>query len=234
MATCLAIAAASCSGSGDDGDDDGLIYTTPDATGNLFRNASFEDGSEPWYSLSENDPSADFQLTQDLAHTGTGSAVLRMDDPANASGAKVYYLIQDVNPEEFPEYIEGYYRVENWRHATLRQYLQFVVIALDPTNNPTAATNYQIRYILAGIDSPPFDIGNAHFQFLSREEPIEGEWVHFSANVREDFERLWNAVPRDYSFLRILFEVRWDSKNSNDGAPRADVYYDDLYFGDKR
>lgn len=225
----LAVAAAACSGSG--GDD--TAFSTPDATGNLFRNASFEEGSDPWYSLAD-DPSADFQLTDDLAHTGTMSAHLHMDDPASASGDKVYYLIQDVDPEEFPEYLEGYYRVENWDHQTTRQYLQFVVIALNPNNFPSFASNYQIRYILAGIDSPPFEIGNAHFQFLTREEPVQGEWVHFSTNLREDFQRLWNAVPSGYTSLRILFEVRWDKKSSNDGAPRADAYYDDLYVGDKR
>jgi hypothetical protein len=84
---------------------------------------------------------------------------------------------------------------------------------------------------LAGIQAPPFSIGNAFFVFLGRQEPVEGEWVHFQANVKEDFQRLWGIVPEGYEKLRLLFEVRWDAKTANDGAPNGDVFYDDLHAG---
>lgn len=200
----------------------------PDGGGNLFLNPGFEEGSDPWYSLN---PVTSFVRTEERPHTGTGSAFFKMRDPATAEGAKVYYLIQEVTPEQFPETVSGYYRVENWNKGTIRQYLQFVVIAFGPKNFPTTSPNYQIRYLLAGIDSPPFAIGNAYFVFLSREEPVQGEWVHFEVPVKEDFENLWGAAPEDYEKLRILFEVRWDEKAAGDGAPEADVYYDDLYIG---
>jgi hypothetical protein len=124
--------------------------------------------------------------------------------------------------------------VQNWNKGTTRQYLQFVIIAIGPKNFgslPEQHPNYQIRYPLAGIQSPPFAIGNAFFVFLGRNEPVQGEWVGFRANVKEDFERLWKQVPEGYEKLRLLFEVRWDGKVAGDGAPNADVYYDDLYAG---
>jgi hypothetical protein len=219
VATVLALTA--CSG---DGGADG----TPSPGQNLFVNPDFENESDPWYSLSEE---SGFVRTEEQAHSGTASALLRMRDPLQAEGAKVYYLIQEITPEEFPEVVRGYYRVENWHHGTRKQYLQFVVIAFGAQNFPAGTTNYQIRYPLAGIDSPPFPIGNAHFVFLGKEEPVEGEWVPFETNVKEDFQRLWGAVPEDFEKLRILFEVRWDDKVPGDGTPEADVYYDDLFIG---
>jgi len=198
------------------------------AGGNLFGNPGFEDGDDPWITL---DPEAGFVVTQEQAHSGASSALLRMRDPVTAEGAKVYYLVQEITPDQFPEVLRGFYRVENWQQGTVRQYLQFVVIAAGPLNFPSDPSNYQIRYPLAGIDSPPFPIGNAHFKFLSREQPVEGEWIPFESNIRQDFLDYWGRVPEDFEKLRILFEVRWDGKTAGDGAPEADVYYDDLYVG---
>jgi len=198
----------------------------PPAGGNLFPNPSFEEGRDPWYSLKP----PDFELAQDVAHSGQASALLRMSDSVEQAGAKIYYLVQEVAPQEFPEVISGYYRVDGWVKGTAKQYLQFVVIAFGP-DNLTDAPNVQIRYLLAGIDAPPFPISNAKFVFLSRDEPVTGEWVHFQRNLREDFKQSWGAVPKGFDKLRILFEVRFDDKVAGQGAPRADVHYDDLYMG---
>jgi hypothetical protein len=229
---------AACSGS-----DEAPIGTTPangtgnspsacdDRPANLLANPSFENGAEPWITLA---PESGFEVSPEQANCGAASAVLRMRDPATAEGSKVYYLVQEINPEDFPEVVRGSYRVENWNHGTVRQYLQFVIIAIGPKNFEGLSQqhpNYQIRYPLAGIQSPPFPIGNAFFEFLGRDEPVQGQWVPFEANIRADFERLWKRVPADYEKLRLLFEVRWDAKTPGDGAPNGDIYYDDLYAG---
>ncbi len=70
--------------------------------------------------------------------------------------------------------------------------------------------------------------------FVNRNQPVEGEWVRFSLNVRDDFATYWQAIPEGFQTIRLLFEVRWDAKERGSGAPRGDVYYDDLYIGDKR
>lgn len=199
-------------------------------SGNQLLNPGFEEGAEPWTSL---DPESKFELTQAQANSGTSSALLRMDVPVEAEGSRVYYLVQEVTPDEFPEVVRGFYRVENWQRGTAKQYLQFVVIALGADNNPLLGQvdNYQLRYLLAGIDREPFRIGNAQFIYISQEEPVQNQWVSFEADVKNDFQRYWGAVPDGYDKLRILFEVRYDDKVSGDGAPRADVFYDDLYFG---
>jgi hypothetical protein len=210
---------------------DGCVpQAPPEGQANLFHNPGFESGREPWCSLHATEVPP-FEVSQDFAHSGTSSAYLEMRVPAEEIGhAKVFYLVQEVTPQEFPELISGYYRVENWVKGTPKQYLQFVVIAFGDTNLTPVYTNHQIRYPLAGISEEPFEIANAFFVFLTKEEPKTGEWVYFERNIREDFEQLWGAAPEGFSKLRILFEVRYDDKEAG-AAAEADVYYDDLYMG---
>jgi len=230
LAVLATAAGISCSG-GSDSSPTTTQTPTPAPAGNLFANPGFEAGDDPWFTL--NDESG-FELTTELAHEGDFSAVLRMNDPESAEGSKVYYLVQEASPDEFPEVVEGFYRVENWNRGAVRQYVQFVVIAFGPSNFPDSATNFQLRYLLAGIDTPPFSISNAKFVFVDREEPVEGEWIPINLNIREDFRERWGLVPEDVELLRLLFEVRYDAKAAGSGAARGDVYYDDLYIGPAR
>ncbi len=196
------------------------------ATTNVLANPDFEAGRDSWCSLKP----PDFELS-DVAHSGQNAAYLKMRDGPEAAGAKVYYLVQEVKPTEFPEVISGYYRVDNWVKGTQKQYLQFVVIVWQAKNAPPGLPNHQIRYLLAGINQDPFAIGNAMFVYLSKEEPQTGQWVPFKVNVKQDFLDLWGAVPEGFERIRMLFEVRYDDKLPGSGTPEADVYYDDLYFG---
>jgi hypothetical protein len=203
------------------------------ATENVLAIPGFEECSDaspapcsPWFALKPPN------LTlSDVAHSGDTSALLRMREPPEAAGAKVFYLVQEVAPTEFPEVLSGFYRVENWLRGTEKQYLQFVVIVVRADNRPQEFSNHQIRYILSGIDEPPFEITNAKFVFLSKEDPPIGEWVPFQVNVKQDFIDLWGAAPEGSDFIRLLYEVRYDGKLPGSGATEADVYYDDLYFG---
>jgi len=198
---------------------------------NLLHNPGFESGRKPWCSLHLGEVTA-FEVSQALPHSGQSSAYLKMRVPAEETGdAKVFYLVQEVTPEQFPELISGYYRVEKWTKGTPKQYLQFVVIAFDVTNLTVGYPNYQMRYPLAGISEEPFQIANAFFVFLTKEEPRTGEWVYFERNIKEDFQQYWGAVPEGFPKLRILFEVRYDDKQAGPSPAEADVYYDDLYMG---
>ena len=210
-------------------------FSTPDSSGNLFGNGGFEDGRGPWYSLKP----PDFALSTDKAHSGDASAHLELRAGEGSLETDIRYLVQEISPEEWPEFISGNYFVENWKKNTKNQYLQFVVIVFNPDNLPECpdgkkCPNYQIRYLLAGIDEDPFPILNAKFVYLSKEAPKEGEWVPFQRDLREDFLNAWGAVPRNFEKIRVLFEVRYDAKLSNEGPLEADVYYDDLHIGAKQ
>jgi hypothetical protein len=197
---------------------------------NLFRNPGFEDGEEPWISLSGTGWGAHFRLSHDAAHSGDSSALLEMRATQEA-GSKVFGVVQELQPREFPELISGYYRVGEWTRGTDTQYLQFVVIAFGATNMPGGFPNHQIRYLLAGTDQPPFSISNAKFIFVGTEEPTPDGWVYFERNVRQDFIDQWGAAPEGFSMIRALFEVRYDGKEAGVTDPMADVFYDDLYLG---
>lgn len=202
-----------------------------DVPANLFVNPGFEKGEEPWFSMTTPAWGTPFGVSDAGACGGQRSALLGMRAGPAETGARVFGVVQEIAPDTLPEVISGYYRVEDWTRGTDKQYLQFVVIVMGATNLPGGFNNHQIRYLLAGIDEPPFAIGNAHFVFVNKDEPVTDRWVCFERNIRDDFEELWGAVPEDFTNIRILFEVRYDDKQAGSGEVKADVFYDDLYAG---
>jgi hypothetical protein len=202
---------------------------------NLLANPGFEDGTEPWCSLSTKAWGAPFSVSSKRAHSGESSAFLELRSEEGV-GTRVLGVVREVAPAEFPELLSGYYYVDRWDQGTPKQYLQVVVIVWDAANIPEdaaalGATNHQMRYIVAGVESQPTSITNARYVMLTRDEPGTGDWVFFERNVRQDFQDLWGSVPEDFARIRVLFEVRWDDRQPTDGNTAADVYYDDLYFG---
>ena len=213
-------------------------YEPPANSANVLDNPGFEDGNEYWFGLGDQT----VETTSAVAHSGHTSAYLKMRGAAEATGAELYNLVQEVAPQEFPELISGYYQVDNWKRGTEKQYLQFAVVVFASTNLtldkagvplPTPYPNHQVLYPLAGISVDPLDpalLANAFVIFVGRDEPRQGEWVYFESNIKKDFEEKWGAVPEGYSKIRLLFGVRYDDKQAGNAA-EADVYYDDLYLG---
>ena len=209
--------------------------------GNLLVNGSFERGTEPWWFFTDRPYWAGFTLSRDYAVDGVYSAHLRLRAFSWDEGTKIWGLIQEVEAPlgarggrlPFPRRLAGYYRVENWRRATAKQYLQVVIIVWgDPDPRVRELSNIQIRYILAGVTRPPFGIRNARFRFLGPEEPPQGEWVYFERDLHRDFEELWGHIPASVEKIRVLFEVRYDGKRQGEGPGSADVYFDALYLGE--
>jgi hypothetical protein len=204
------------------GDDEG--------SGEILINPGFEEGKTGWTSLETEVWFPDFNISTDVVHGGTQAAHLEMR-PQATEPTLIFGVVQEVTPEEFPGQVSGFYRVDNWQRATPKQYLQIVVIAWEAENRPPQFNNHQIRYILGGIDQPPFRIDNAKYIFLNTGEPQQGEWLPFTLNVRQDFIDQWGEAPEGFEFIRLLFEVRYDERTSGQN-PTADVYYDDLHVGD--
>lgn len=235
-----ALLLGACGGDGDSNPASANVCTesqpvlTPAAAPNLFLNPGFEEGAQPWCSLDSEAWGKPFSVSQARARSGSSSALLELRSEDGGT-TKVYGVVQELSPSQFPELLSGYYYVDRWEKGTPKQYLQFVVIVDGADNIPRevveiAANNHQIRYLLAGAESQPTFIGNSRYVFLSREEPETGEWVYFERNIAEDFLELWGDVPAGFEKLRILFEVRWDDRSPSDGPSAADVYYDDLYL----
>ena len=215
----------------------------PGFHGNLLASPGFEDGEAGWTYPVESPVWGKFELVESPTHSGRHAAHLRLragpEDRTNA--AWIEGVMQEVRPERFPDVMGGFYRVETWEKGdeATDLYLQAVAIiwsdeagvVINHGRPSTAAIqNYQLRFYLAGVQAPPFPLGNAKLVFVSKEAPRRGEWSYFEIPLREQFQRQWGLVPEHYDRLRVLCEARWDNRPPGSQVA-ADVYYDDLFLG---
>lgn len=199
------------------------------AVGNLLENGSFEHGREPWFSLVTPNWEG-FEITDRFAAGGRYSAHLALRSQRSARSTKIAGLIQEVNPIELPRRLAGSFRVETWRPGTPKQYVQVVVIVFGlPNAKPFA--NHQIRYVLGGVDKAPLPMINARYAFIGPSELQKQRWIRFDLDLHADFQRFWGEVPKSFSKLRVLYEVRYDDRKAGEQEASADVYFDDLYLG---
>jgi hypothetical protein len=216
------------------GGNSGASLQSPSSqTGNLLQNPGFEQGADPWHTMQSTGWSPDFDVNGNVAHSGAHSVHVKLGPPPQPAQDWVFGVAQDMNTNEVPEYVSGYYRVENWQKATPSQYLQCAVIVFYKDPSTGATTNTQVRYLLAGASAAPFRIDNAKFIFVDKSEPATGQWVHFSRDLRQDFQQAWGSLPQNVTSVRIFFEARYDSPTAIQPNLAGDVYYDDLYAGSK-
>lgn len=198
---------------------------------NLLKNPGFEDGGAGWQWLDWSKAWGPFEISDKFAHAGKKSAYLKLDVRAGDSDKKkIRGVMQSIRPDKFPETASGWYRIENWQRGVDRQYVQFVVIAWQKYRG---FPNYQLRYVLDGVNRRPLGIKNAKYVILSSApEPETGRWVRFELPIREDFSRLWGKIPDNYEKLNFFYEARFERYPKGSEHIRADVYFDDLYVGD--
>jgi hypothetical protein len=156
-----------------------VVTDVPSVSGfNMLQNPGFEGATEPWWFFPDRPHWGGFTVTDDRALSGRWAARLELlvdaDHPPPGK-AHIRGVIQDIQSPVFPTRISGSYFVERWERGTVDQYLQFVVIVAGAAMSGGSVTNTQIRYLLAGIDHPPFGIANAKFFYVTRGEPVVGE-----------------------------------------------------------
>ena len=203
-------------------------------------NASFENGRKPWFALNLPDKPywEDFQISDTVAHSGSHSAFLSLRSSAPSLKTRIVGVIQEFESlDKLPKRLSGWYRIQDWVQGTRKQYFQVVVIVWGAKNitNPVIneSTPAQIAYVLGGIDFPPFLIDNRRFVFVEKSPSQDNnEWIYFERDLHADYIKYWGAVPEQFAKVRILFEVRYDGLLPNENTVSADVFYDDLYFGD--
>jgi hypothetical protein len=212
--------------------------------GNQLQNPGFEQGSMPWGAI-RNAYWVGFEVTDEPVHSGRHAAHLLLswqpgdrEKPISARGA-----IQEISPSHFPDRISGWYRVDHWESPSdpTLVYLDVAVAAIgDPLSHDVILPddpelypeldNYQIRYYLGGLTEPYENLLNMRAKLVHEGPPELGKWLYFEFPIKADFEELWGRVPADFRSLRVFFEVRWEQKEPG-AAVRADLYYDDLFFG---
>jgi len=212
------------------------VASVPASPGfNMLRNPRFEQGTEPWWYFPDRPTWGGFtaQAGPGRGQDRAARLELRVDaDHAPPYRTHIRGIIQDLHTPVVPSRVGGTYYVERWQRGAVDQYLQFVVICAAAEMSFGPVANRQIRYLLAGIEHPPFDISNAHFVYLTRVEPVVGQWVSFERDLRQDFLEQWGSVPERVQSVRVLFEVRYDNMDLARPSPlHAVVYFDDLYLG---
>jgi hypothetical protein len=202
---------------------------SPGPSVNVVSNGGFEDGDAPWaYKQSPNWNA--FAISDTVAHSGNHSLELNLRGDDAASGGNIVGAYAALNATEFPEYLSGYYRVDSWNPHAGFQYLQFVVIVRGGDFGSEFDV-IEIRFALAGINREPFNISNARFIFLSRDQPKLHQWVYFGYPLRQAFATRIGKVPTQWDSIEVFLEVRYDGKTAGSGESSADAYFDDIYAG---
>jgi len=203
---------------------------------NLLANGSFEQGRDPWYDFQRPDKPywGTFEISDAWAFDGHHSLLLRLDSEDFPGPIGIAGAAQDVARVALPRRLSGRYRVDSWERGTRSQYVQVVAMAFGASNFAELnAPSAQLAFVLAGIDRPPFAIGNRRFAFTGPLEPELGRWIPFDFDLHQQFERHWGKVPVDIESLRFFAEVRFDGFARSEGRrARALVYFDGLRLED--
>ncbi len=203
------------------------VSTPPPVTANLLSNPGFEQGDLSWQFKDQPEWSA-FSIG-DTGRTGVHSLHLQLHGDDAATGTHIAGALTTITPKDFPDYVSGFYRVDDWHPSTTFQYLQFVVAVHGDFGGGSAIQ--EMRFPIAGIDREPFMLSNARFLFLSRGAPALRQWTYFGYPLKQAFASRLGAVPTTWTSIDIFFEVRYDGKTADQPATSADVSFDDLYAG---
>ncbi len=205
------------------------IPTPTPSAANLLQNPGFENGADPWFALQQ-DTWRPFEISDSVARTGEHSLGLDLQGEDDAIATRIVGAIQPISATVFPEYVSGFYRVDDWQPQATFQYLQFVIVVRGGDFGDDFGI-HEMRFPIAGIDREPFLLSNARFLFLSREAPKLRKWVYFGYPVRQAFATRLGRVPERWDSIEAFFEVRYDGKTAEQPATSARVYFDDLYAG---
>ncbi|MFH0815582.1 MAG: hypothetical protein V1934_02020 [Methanobacteriota archaeon] len=193
---------------------------------NRLADPSFENSPSGWTYLSWSEFWIPFSISDGVSYSGAHSAQLTIRATPYSRNTTVCGVSQDIAIGVMPEKIGGYYQVRNWTRGAAKQYIQCVVMAFNATGMEYPV---QLRYIMAGANEAPFELGNAKFIFITQSEPVENTWVRFERNLWQDYTEYWAFVPSDFTSMRVAFEVRYEDVPYD--VASADVYWDDVYLG---
>lgn len=198
-------------------------------TANALVNSGFEQGTTGWQA-NDRPGWAPFSVGSATARTGQNSVELHLSSGGGTGETRIAGAVQTIQPQTFPEFVSGFYRVDRWQPNAGFQYLQFVVIVRGGDFGDDAPV-HQIRVLIAGAASEPFLVTNSKYVFLSRDAPKTGQWTYFGYPIKQAFASKLGRVPTRWDSIDVYFEARYDAKSARDGEAGADVSYDDLYVG---
>ena len=191
-------------------------------------NGDFEaDEPDPWHSLEGNLQWGPFSLGSETTAEGKTNhfAKVRAEASAPPVSLRVFGTVQElVIRKGLPEKLDFRCRVAQEKKLCSKQYAQAVAIF-----TPASGTNVQLRHILHGVDTPPYQMGNARFVMNPAFQEKDG-WRHYSLPLREKFAQEYPGQDFTKGTLRLLFEARYDDLPSSvaPGEVPLEMHYDDV------
>lgn len=196
--------------------------------------SSFEDATR-WSWKKEAAGWHGFQMTSTFAHSGIYSALTGpLQNEEEAGGAHIWGAVQALPVSKLPRKLSLWYRVENWRQAMARQYIQVVLMVHDERlRKLMVQPHMQLRYILGGISKAPYgDPVNGRFLMRGPRKPKQGAWIHFETDPLRDFIESWGWFPDNFQKMEIFLEARYDDPVPKEKKVSGEVYWDDLEICD--
>ncbi len=195
---------------------------------NLVLNPSFEDDTA--WSSRQHPGWHRFAVTEKQAHSGNRSAQTVLEKNPVTEGAQIWGAVQEFKIPKLPRKIGVWYRIENWKLAVPKQYVQIVVMVHDKRlEKLTTQPQMQVRYILAGLSGPPYPAPvNGRYLMAGPKKPKQGRWVYFEADLVEDFIRAWGWYPDNFKKMEVFLEARYDDPVPEGVAISGEVFWDDV------
>lgn len=201
------------------------VETAPSGS-NLLINPGFELGQASW-NPGDTALVAPYVIADGTAHTGSRSVELSLAALPSGGAATTALASQTLIPNTFPEFVSGFYRVDDWATGAR---LQFVVTVTGGDFGDGPAP-HEVRFVLGGAPPPePEDAGIAYV-FIDRGEPETGRWVPFGYPIKQAFQSRLGKVPTVWQSIRLSLELRGAGGDADAEAPPGVAYFDDLYAG---
>src|SRR5581483_9460634 len=119
----------------------------PPPGSNVLRDGGFEDEDGAW--VAKQQPEwAGFTIGGGVVHSGQRALALHLRSDDQSAPTRIAGAYQTVTPPAFPEYVSGFYRVDDWSPGTPPQYVQFVAI-VHGGDFGDGIEPHEIRFVLA-------------------------------------------------------------------------------------
>jgi hypothetical protein len=206
------------------------LPTAAPSNANLLANPGFEAGGEPWRVTGVRGlERAPLPFTDGAPYIGARSMELKVVGGETDQGTKATVAAQSVDPQAFPEFVSGFYRVDDWQPTARFVYLYFS-ITVHGGDFTDGAPTHELRVIIGAPVEPPQE-PQVVYAFLSRAAPVLHRWTYVGFPVKSAFQAHVGQMPSRWDGIDIGMAVRFDGRDTHDPPVSAAVSFDDLYAG---
>lgn len=197
-----------------------------------LENGDFEAAAPaPWHALEDNIQWGKFSLGSEKLPDGRTNQFAKVSAQAASPpvALKVFGAVQELKiVSGLPEKLEFRCRIAQEKKLCTKQYAQAVAI-FTPNAATTGSANVQLRHILHGLTTAPYEMANAKF-VINPPFTQEGEWRRYALPLRETFAAQYPGYDFSKGTLRLLLEARYDDlpNTAAPGEVALEMHYDDV------